>query len=251
LTPVYGLSEASLAVTFSDPCRPFRTRRFDREHLAGPGRAVPDTNGMELVALGGPVPGTELCIVADGGGVLPARRVGRVWTRGPSLMTGYLGMAEETARVLQDGWLDTGDLGFVDDGELFLTGRAKDVVILRGRNYDPAWFEEAAASVPGIRRGRVVAAGRRPEGARSETLWLFVEPGVGSRGTNQLGLTADCRAAILNATGVAPDEVVLVARGAIPRTSSGKVRRGETVRRFETGTLTLADAAESSRHDDR
>ena len=111
---------------------------------------------MRLGTVGKAIPGTELRIVRDDGGGSPERRVGRVHARGPSLMNGYLGMARETARVLRDGWLDTGDLGFLDDGELYLTGRAKDVVILRGRNYDPAWFEDAAARTPGIRSGRIV-----------------------------------------------------------------------------------------------
>ena len=247
LTPVYGLSEAALAVTFSDPGRPYRTRRFDRRQLAESRRAVPDPSGTELVSVGRPIPGVELRIVADDGTVVRDGHVGRVWARGPSLLTAYLGMPDETARALRDGWLDTGDLGFIDDGELFLTGRAKDVVILRGRNYDPAGFEAAAASVPDIRQGRVVAAGRRPDRASQEGLWLFAEPRVEVRGAERDRLKDACRTAVLTATGVVPDTIVLVARGAIPRTSSGKVRRGETVRRFECGVLPLAGSVDPER----
>ena len=232
LTPVYGLSEAALAVTFSDLDRPFSIARFDREELAHEGAARETPNGREIVSVGRPVPGFSLRVVDEDGHDLPAGRVGRVWISGPSLMDGYLGHPEATARAFQDGWLDTGDLGFLHGGELYLTGRAKDAVILRGRNYAPDEIERAADAVPGVRSGCVVAASWLPEDAPGEVLALFVEVSRQATPEEREALPQSCREAVLAATGLAVDRVVTLEPGTIPRTSSGKLRRGETLRLY-------------------
>lgn len=237
LTPVYGLSEAALAVTFSDLDRPFRTGRFDREGLSREGLAREAEDGREIASVGRPVPGFRLRIVDEAGNGLPEGRVGRVWIEGPSLMDGYLGDPEATARALRDGWLDTGDLGFLQGGELFLTGRAKDVVILRGRNYAPDEIERAVDGIPGVREGCVVAASWLPEDAPGETLAVFVETSRRAAAAEIEALPEACRAAVLGATGLAADEVVLLKPGTLPRTSSGKLRRGETLRLHLAGEL--------------
>src|SRR6185436_13903708 len=175
LTPVYGLSEAALAVTFSDLDRPFRSVRVNRERLAREGLALEVEDGREIVSVGRPVPGFRLQVRDEAGRELPPGRVGRVWIQGPSLMEGYLDAPEATARALRDGWLDTGDLGFLRSGELYLTGRAKDVVILRGRNHAPDEIERAVDGVPGVRTGCVVAASWLPEDAEGERLALLAE----------------------------------------------------------------------------
>jgi acyl-CoA synthetase (AMP-forming)/AMP-acid ligase II len=147
-------------------------------------------------------------------------------------------MERETAATIRDGWLDTGDLGFVDEhGDLFVTGRVKDIVIVRGRNWDPSEFERVVGTLPGVRTGRVVAAGVRPEAADGEQLWLFVETRRGLAGKDRAGLVERCRTAALEATGVRADRIELLDPGTIPRTSSGKNRRLETVRRHFAGTL--------------
>ena len=115
---------------------------FERSQL-GEGVAREDASGRELVSVGRPLPGFALRIASERGDSLADGRVGDVFVRGPSLMDGYLGQPEATAAALHDGWLDTGDLGFVFDGELFLTGRRKDVLILRGRNHAPEEVEHA------------------------------------------------------------------------------------------------------------
>jgi fatty-acyl-CoA synthase len=237
LTPVYGLSEAALAVTFSDLDQPFRGRFFDREGLSREGAAREAEDGREIVSVGRPVPGFRLRIVDPAGNDLPEGRVGRVWAEGPSLMDGYLGDPEATARALRDGWLDTGDLGFLQEGELYLTGRAKDVVILRGRNYAPDEIERAADGVAGVRPGCVVAASWLPEDAPGEVLALFVEASRQARPAEIEALPEACREAVLGATGLAVDEVVLLKPGTLPRTSSGKLRRVETLRLHLTGEL--------------
>jgi len=227
LTPVYGLAEAALAVTFSDWRRPFRTARFDRAALAG-GRVVPADDGVELVSVGRPLPGMEIRV--------PTGTVGPVLARGPSIMAGYLHQPERTAGALVDGWLDTGDLGFLHEGELYICGRAKDIIILRGRKYAPHDIEQALDLVPGVRPASAAAVGDRPEGAEAERLLVFVEAR-----TPVPELAATCRQAILAATGLDAARVVLLLPGQLPRTSSGKVRRAETLRRWAAGTL--VDAA--------
>jgi fatty-acyl-CoA synthase len=237
LTPVYGLSEAALAVTFSDLDRPFRSIRVEREALAREGLALESEAGREIVSVGRPLPGFRLEVRNEAGRVLPPGRVGRVWIQGPSLMEGYLDAPEATARALRDGWLDTGDLGFLRGGELYLTGRAKDVVILRGRNHAPEEIERALEGVPGVRTGCAVAASWMPEDADGERLVLFVEE-ARNASLEQLGaLPEACREAVLGAVGLEVDEVVVLEPGTLPRTSSGKLRRQEALRLWLAGDL--------------
>jgi len=153
--------------------------------------------------------------------------------RGPSVMQGYDGLAEATAEVLRDGWLDTGDLGFEHEGELFLYGRAKDVLVLRGANRAPQEFEEALDGLVGVRPGCAVALGHVPEGAEGEELLLLVE----ALEESPEDLEAQVRAAVAARTQVTPGEVVLLAPGTLPRTSSGKLRRREALRQYLAGTL--------------
>ncbi len=237
MTPVYGLSEAALAVTFSALDRPYTSARFDRLRLAEEGRATLTSDGQELISVGRPLPGFALKVVGPDGGELPERRVGRLWISGPSLMEGYLGRMQATARALADGWLDTGDLGFLADGELYLTGRAKDVLILRGRNYAPDTVEHAVDGLPGLRTGCAVAVSWLPEGAPGETLALLVEAHRDASDEELAALPEAARQAVLAATGLVVDEVVLVAPGTLPRTSSGKLRRAETLKRHLAGEL--------------
>ncbi len=221
LTPVYGLSEATLAVTFSALDQPFRCEHFARESLSAEGRAEADSEGLELASVGRPLPGTEIAVVGPAGAQLPPSYVGRIRVKGPSIMDGYLGRPEATAKALCDGWLDTGDLGFLFDGELFLTGRAKDIVILRGRNHSPAEIEHAVDAVAGVRRGCTVAVSWMPEGAPRESLLLFVEQRQDATPAEVAALAAACGKAVLTATGLAADEVLVLAPGTLPRTSSG------------------------------
>ncbi len=242
LTPVYGLSEASLAVTFSALDRPFTSRRFDRETLAGRFEAIDDPTGVEIVSVGRPLPDFEVQIVDRGRRELPERRVGRVLVRGPSLMEGYLGLERATARAMSAGWLDTGDLGFIADGDLYLTGRAKDVLILRGRNHSPVEVEHAVDTVVGVRTGCAAAASFMPEGADRELLIVMVETGKGVSASEYPRIAEEVSRAVLAATGLEPDRVEVLEPGALPRTSSGKIRRREGLERWRAGALTAPAA---------
>ncbi len=237
LTPVYGLSEAALAVTFSEIAGPFSSRFFDRDELADEHRAVESAGGVELVSLGSPLDGFDIRVVDRDRRDLPEARVGRVLVRGPSVMDGYLGMEEATAEVLQNGWLDTGDLGFLLDGELFLTGREKDVLILRGRNHSPVEVEHAADGVEGVRTGCAAAFSFMPEDGETETLVVLVEARRSVAEAFYTGIGTRAAHAVLAATGLQPDRVEVVRPGTLPRTSSGKIRRREAMRQWRTGEL--------------
>jgi acyl-CoA synthetase (AMP-forming)/AMP-acid ligase II len=257
LTPVYGLSEASLAVTFSRPGRGFRALRVDASALAARGAAIPaagETDNVEggpidggpksggrtreIVSLGAPLPGIEVRVCDPDGATLPERAVGQVRVRGPSVMRGYFGNPRATAAALRDGWLDTGDLGFVHDGELHLCGRAKDLIILRGRNHAPQEFEDALDGLPGVRAGCSAAVGIEREGDDGEELALLVEQEGNAGGADALrALEERILERVLERTGVRAREVHLLAPGTLPRTSSGKLRRAEALRQLQEGSL--------------
>ncbi len=227
LTPVYGLSEASLAVTFCPPWRAARTTR------------APGGETRDLVSVGVPVPGAEVRIAGEDGATLPQGAVGRVLVRGPSVMHGYFGRPEATAQAVHAGWLDTGDLGFITegaDGELFLCGRAKDLVILRGRNHAPHEFEEALDGIAGLRAGCAVAVGTVPDGADSESLLLLAERDEAAARPDP-AITDEVMGRVAERTGIRPHAVHLLAPGTLPRTSSGKLRRGEALRLLLAGEL--------------
>jgi acyl-CoA synthetase (AMP-forming)/AMP-acid ligase II len=231
LMPVYGLSEASLAVTFTSPTHDKTIMRVDPMALASAGHVLPGSRG--LVSVGVPVPGAEVEVRADDGVVLAEKQAGRVFTRGASVMRGYFNNPEATTRAVRDGWLDTGDVGFVHGGELFICGRAKDIVIIRGANHAPQEFEECLDAVHGVRTGCAVAVGFVPPDANDEQLLLLVE-----KSTEPVRDVAQrVSDAVNERTGIKPHTVVMLEPGTLPRTSSGKLRRIESLRRYLANTL--------------
>jgi fatty-acyl-CoA synthase len=212
LLPVYGLSEAALAVTFASPGRSARR------------------NSSGIVSVGVPVPGFSVRIVDAHGNPLHDGTQGRVWVKGPSVMRGYFD-AEPVGE-----WLDTGDLGLIEDGELFITGRAKDVVIIRGANHMPQRFEEALQEVPGLRVGCAVALGDIFAEAGGEALLVLAERAHDTTRSDP-DIREDIAERLLATTGIRPHRVVLLSPGTLPRTSSGKLRRAEALARYRAGTL--------------
>src|SRR5262249_28038245 len=148
-------------------------------------------------------------------------------------MQGYYGEAPLTADAIRDGWLYTGDLGYISDGELFVCGRIKDIVVIHGRKYYPQDLEWAVHDLPGIRRGRLVAFGTSRE-ASSDRVVLVAEP-VDSKSVD--GLASAIRQRIVDVCGLPVDEVLLVVKGTITRTTSGKVQRAAIKARYEAGEL--------------
>jgi fatty-acyl-CoA synthase len=230
LCPVYGLAEASLAVTFSSPNLPFTAHYFDRTVLAQGQAVLTEERGssaVELASVGTALPGFSVEVRGIDGKRVVDGMVGNLWVTGPSLLSGYV---NDTPSPVKEGWLDTGDLAFEWDGELYITGRAKDIVVIRGRNHAPQELEMAADEVEGVRQGCSVAVSHIDNDG--EELYLFVEV----RQTRE-GQTEEIIKAVLTGTGITPTQVLLLAPGTIPRTSSGKLRRQETLRRAMAGEL--------------
>jgi fatty-acyl-CoA synthase len=231
LTPCYGMAEASLGVTFKPAGTCYRTLGVDAEKLAVDG--VVELGSKELVSVGRPLPGVKVEIRDDQGVVLPPGRVGHVVVRGASVMVGYFGRTDLTDQVLQNGWLDTGDLGFAHDGELFLCGRHKDIIIVRGANHAPEEFEAALDALDGVRTGCAVAVGFIPTGEDDEALAMLVETASDAAPT----LAHDVASRVEERTRIRPAHVELLAPGTLPRTSSGKLRRREARTQWLAGTL--------------
>jgi acyl-CoA synthetase (AMP-forming)/AMP-acid ligase II len=163
MAPAYGLAEAGVGVTFPPPGRGPLTDTVDRGVLARTGRAVPARRGhdglAEVASCGRPLPGYQLRVVDSAGWQLAGRREGRVEFTGPSATAGYYRNQAATAGLRHGAWTGTGDLGYLADGELYLTGRAKDIIIRGGRNLHPDEAELAAGRLPGAEPGGVVVFG--------------------------------------------------------------------------------------------
>jgi acyl-CoA synthetase (AMP-forming)/AMP-acid ligase II len=228
LGSTYGLAEAVMAAAYSRPGDGLRVDRVSLEALgaAGVATSVEDGPVREIVGCGMPM--TELRVVASDVS-LPERRIGEIQVRGASTMSGYVG--EDSPHPFADGWLQTGDLGYLADGELYVTGRIKDMVIVMGENYYPEDFEWAAGRVDGVRPGRCVAFGR-PE---ADGLVVLVEANdSGAPGQ----LERNVKNAVADAIGVEPSEVLVLSAGTVQKTTSGKLRRAAMRRAFADGTLT-------------
>jgi acyl-CoA synthetase (AMP-forming)/AMP-acid ligase II len=226
LFPVYGLAEATLAVSFPPPGRPWRTLVVDRHHLnVGEPLCAVDAghrDALEFMSVGQPLSNIEVRIADDTDRALPEGCTGHVLIRGPSVTAGYHRAPEANAALITaDGWLRTGDLGLVAAGELYITGRAKDIIFVGGQNYYPHDLEHIAERAAGLELGKVVAIGLRPPGAESDELTLFVlyrGPMAGF-----LPVAAEVAALVNEHAGLEVVRVVPVQR--IPKTTSGKVQR--------------------------
>jgi len=248
LLPVYGLAEASLAVTIPPVGRGPLVDRLDRATFAQEGRAVPapldasdeDPNVISFVSAGPPVPRHEVRIVNDRGEETGERVEGQLWFRGPSATQGYYRNEAATAALLPEGaaagWVNSGDRAYRADGEIYITGRVKDIIIHAGHNLYPHEIEDAVARVPGVRKGCVVAFGAADPIAGTERLVIVAEsrerkPDARAR------IAQAITAQVTETLGLPPDVVEVVPPNVIPKTSSGKLRRDTTKQRFLSGEL--------------
>jgi fatty-acyl-CoA synthase len=240
MMPVYGLAENSVGLAMPPPGRGPRLTRIAREPFERERRAVAaaeEKGALVFASVGQPLPEHEVRIADDDGAPLPDGHVGRLAFRGPSMMRGYYRQPEATAAVtLEGGWLDSGDLGFRLDGELYIAGRRKDIIIKAGRNFVPQEIEEVVASVDGVRKGCVVALGVTNPTLGTESLVVVAETRVRDPEARDR-LAAAVTERVSMALGVPPDQVALVPPGAVPKTSSGKIRRAETRGLFLEGGL--------------
>jgi acyl-CoA synthetase (AMP-forming)/AMP-acid ligase II len=235
--PVYGLAEASLAVTFPRPGTGVRYEVVDRQELAN-GRAVLSSGkgSMSVVSVGQAVPGHYVAAVGEQGELLPEREVGHIVVSGKSIMNGYYGNQAATDEVLQDGWLWTGDLGYFADQSLYLTGRAKDLIIVRGRNVYAEDVERCAERVPGVRPGCVVAFAVHDDAAAEEKVVVVAETRAKGKPERE-ALAQAIRERIAEFCEVVVHELVLADAGTIPKTSSGKRQRSMCRELYIAGQL--------------
>jgi 1-acyl-sn-glycerol-3-phosphate acyltransferase len=240
IAPVYGLAECGLDLAFPPRRRGMRVDHIDREALALTGHAIAiapdDPHAQPVVANGRVLPGYAIRIVDERGRELPERRQGRVEFRGPSATRGYFNNPSATAQLIDGEWLDSGDLGYLADQELYITGRAKDLIIRGGHNIHPHELEEAVGEVPGVRRGCVAVFGVPDERNATERVIVLAETRA-----QDAAQRAQLRAAIsklANDLLAAPaDDVVLAPPGSVLKTSSGKIRRAATRDSFLRGHL--------------
>ena len=226
ITCAYGLAEATLAVTLSTG---LATDTVDPAALETRGEAVQARGGRELARLGRPLDGVRLRIVdRDTGDELPERRVGRIEVAGPSVTLGYWGERNRASE-----WLSTGDLGYLAGGELVVCGRESDLLFAAGRNVFPQDVEAAACAVPHVRAGNAVAFG-------VPGLVVAVESRLWADREAVTAVRAGVTAAVVAEVGLTPRSVAVLPPGALPKTTSGKVRRAETRRRYLTHELEVS-----------
>jgi acyl-CoA synthetase (AMP-forming)/AMP-acid ligase II/acyl carrier protein len=224
--PVYGLAEASLAVSFPPVGAPLRTLAVNRHRMnAGdPVQSVPesDKDAIRLISEGRAIPYCRVRIAGDDDRELPEGRIGHVHLTGDNVTHGYFeDPAANTAAFTADGWLRTGDLGLIHGGDLYISGRAKEIIFVNGQNYYPHDLEAIAQRAPGLELGKVVAAGVRPRGAEVEQLVVFVLHRASAE--EFLPLANQVSRLINEQTGLEVAQVVPVKR--IPKTTSGKIQR--------------------------
>jgi fatty-acyl-CoA synthase len=236
--PVYGLAESTVGLATAPPGRAPWIDRIDRPAFEAKQQAIltTDEHGLEFVSCGPPLPGHEVRIVDDADQVLDERHIGYLQFRGPSNMQGYYNNPEATQAIYHDGWLDSGDMAYLADGEVFITGRKKDMIIKAGRNLYPTEIEELAAQVPGIRKGCVIAFGISDAQNGTEKLIVVAETTEASLQQREM-LAEQITDTITTALDIAPDHVVLVAPRVIPKTSSGKLQRSACQKAYLEGRL--------------
>lgn len=238
--PVYGLAESTVALVFPPIERGpvfdvVQRELFERKNIAKPAESG-DSNGLEFVAVGQAIPGHNIQIVDPDNQPLTERHVGHIQFQGPSSMQGYYRNPEATQAVYHQGWWDTGDLGYQAGGDLFITGRVKDVIIKAGRNLYPAEVEEIVGQLDGVRTGCVAAFGVSDAQAGTEKFIVVAE--TRATDTRQKDLIHhDITEQVAIKIGVPADLVILVPARTIPKTSSGKLRRSSCKQDYLDGKM--------------
>jgi len=240
MAPVYGLAENAVGLAFPPIGRPPVINRIDRRALDRSGIArIAETEGADAVALvacGRPLPHHQIRVVDDVGQEAPERHEGRLQFKGPSATKGYFQNPEKTHALFDGDWLETGDRGYIALGDVFITGRIKDLIKRAGRNIYPQELEEAIGSLDGARKGCVAVFPTLDRRAGTERLIVMAETRVTSEAAREALRKAiiDTSHALLD---LAPDEVLLTPPHTVPKTSSGKIRRSAARAMFEQGMV--------------
>ena len=241
MTPVYGLAEATLGVAFTPIGRGPRVETVDADAIARRKRAIPVSGGSpgqtrRFVSCGPPIPGFEVRIVDDRGIEAPERAEGAIEFRGASTTSGYFRNPDATRALFDGEWLRSGDRGYVAGGELYVTGRDKDLIVRAGRNLYPYDLEAAIGALDGVRKGCVAVFAAADPGAGTERLVVVAETREADPDRKREIMDAITRAATTLA-GAGPDEIVLAPPHSVLKTSSGKIRRTAVRELFESGAL--------------
>ncbi|MCX7806995.1 MAG: fatty acyl-AMP ligase [Deltaproteobacteria bacterium] len=232
LLPSYGMAESCLAITFHQRGTPMLVDRVDPQAMKR-GEAIPsdDPHAIEFVSCGVPFPNHEVRIVNEKGEPLPERKVGEIIVRGPSVNDGYFENPEATRETFREGWLYTGDLGYIVNGNLYVCGRIKDLIIINGANHYPQDIEWVISDIDGVRRGNVVAFSTMRDGVEQ----LVIAAEANSQDAERLRIAI--REAVQEHFGLNPFYVAICPVGSLPKTSSGKAQRRKTKALWEEGAL--------------
>jgi 1-acyl-sn-glycerol-3-phosphate acyltransferase len=246
MAPVFGLAESSVGLAFPPPGRGPIIHRVNRDRLSAGGVAEPadpkDPRPLEIVACGQPLPGHEIRIIDEAGRELGERREGRLEFRGPSTTSGYFHNETKSRELFHNGWLDSADRAYMAAGDIFITGRIKDIIIRAGRHLYPQEIEEAVATIPGIRKGGVAVFGETDQTSGTERVVVLAEtretePSVRAK------LQARAHEIVTDVAGTPPDEIVLAPPRTVPKTSSGKIRRSAAKEIYARGQIGMRHRA--------
>jgi acyl carrier protein len=246
MAPVYGLAESSVGLAFPPLGRPPVIDRINRAKLSASGIAEPaspdDPRPLEIVASGQPLPGHEIRIVDEAGIELGERREGRLEFRGPSATQGYFRNESKTRELFRNGWLDSADRAYLAGGDVYITGRIKDIIIRAGRHLYPQEIEEAVAQIPGVRKGGVAVFGVTDRASGTERVVVLAETRETAPAA-RAELQARAHDIVIDIAGTPPDEIVLAPPRTVPKTSSGKIRRSAAKEIYESGRMGLQQRA--------
>ena len=240
MSPVYGLAECAVGLAFPPLGRGPIIDQIDRESLATQGKAVPvkevNKNTIEFVASGQPLPGYEVRIVDPEGRELPERQEGRLQFCGPSATHGYFHNPQQTHKLFDGKWLNSGDLAYMSSGDIYITSRSKDIIIRAGRNIYPYEVEEMIGNIPGIRKGCVAVFGTTDQLLATEQVVILAETRETHHEVKEK-LYQEIASVVSDLLGTAADKILLLPPHTILKTSSGKIRRAASRELYEQGLL--------------
>lgn len=245
LAPAYGLAESVVGVSLTPLGRGPLIDSLQRAPFLRAGQAIPaqgeDPTAIAVVSCGKPLPGHQVRIVDESSRTLPERQVGRLEFSGPSSTPGYYRNPEATRTLRHDGWLDSGDMGYLANGEVYVTGRAKDMIIRGGQHLFPEPLEEAISGLPGIIPNGVAVFGSPDRTLGTERLIVFAETRE-TRPEGQNALRQQIQELAIRVLDTAPDEVLFGAPHSAPKTASGKIRRSTCRELYQHGALGKEEA---------